>query len=412
MASDPPASDQLFRVRNATPQLPLLGLIADDLTGACDAGVQFAQQGITSFVRLSGAAQERNAAQLLILDTASRHDLPEAARSKVQSACRTLLEEHRRVFYKKIDSTLRGNLGPEIEAAMESCGYSLAIVAPAFPAMGRRIIGGWLQVAGENSAQPLHLPSLLREQGIDRVLHFNCAALGDRIGALATQLEEAAQAAKTVAVIDAASQEDLERIARAAAELAPASLLVGSAGLAAVVAKLLARQYGVDPVLTSKATAPTGDLGAVVMVLGSADPVTLAQVNYLIENRRATLIPCRRDGINSARQALMEQRHVVARPCLGEDDDRDFAEFLTILLDSPVRGMVLSGGDTADMVCRILKVAGIKLEREIVPGIPWGWLLGGAYEFMPIVTKAGGFGSVDALVVVADFLAARGRDSA
>jgi D-threonate/D-erythronate kinase len=349
---------------------------------------------------------------LVILDTASRHDLPEVARSKVHGACETLLEERRRVFYKKVDSTLRGNLGPEIEAAMDSCGYSVAIVAPAFPIMGRSIIGGWLQVAGQTPHHPIHLPSLLREQAIDHVLHFDCAALRDRTGALATRLEGAAKAAKTVAVIDAASQEDLELIARAVAELGLASMLVGSAGLAAEAAKLLVRQYGIDPIRTSQGTASTGELSAVVMVLGSTDPVSAAQVNYLVENRLAMLVPCRRDGIDAARQTLREKRHVVARISLGEENERDFAEFLTGLLDSSVRGMVLSGGDTAETVCRILKATGIKLEREIVPGIPWGWLRSGAFESMAIATKAGGFGDVDALAVVANFLAAREKDSA
>ena len=86
---------------------------------------------------------------------------------------------------------------------------------------------------------------------------------------------------------------------------------------------------------------------------------------------------------------------------------RNLGEFLTILADSAVRGVILSGGDTAELVCRALKATGIKLEREIAPGIPWGRFVGGHADGMAIATKAGGFGEENSLVVITDFLATR-----
>ena len=65
--------------------------------------------------------------------------------------------------------------------------------------------------------------------------------------------------------------------------------------------------------------------------------------------------------------------------------------------------LVLSGGDTASLVCRALGVRRIQLEDEIVPGIPWGYLSGGAFDGWRVATKSGGFGAPHALIQVADF---------
>jgi uncharacterized protein YgbK (DUF1537 family) len=65
--------------------------------------------------------------------------------------------------------------------------------------------------------------------------------------------------------------------------------------------------------------------------------------------------------------------------------------------------LVLSGGDTASLVCRALGVRRIELEDEIVPGIPWGYLSGGAFDGWRVATKSGGFGAPHALIQVADF---------
>ena len=79
--------------------------------------------------------------------------------------------------------------------------------------------------------------------------------------------------------------------------------------------------------------------------------------------------------------------------------------FSTIYVpEQGIRGLVLSGGDTALLVCRALGAHGICLKGQIVLGIPWGTLIGGHAHGLPVATKAGGFGAPDALVRAADFL--------
>jgi len=313
---------------------PPFGMIADDLTGACDAGVQFASRGFSSMVWLK---EPDAAAEMTVLTTASRADAPAVARAKVREACRILRERGIRLVYKKIDSTLAGSVAEEIEAALEATGRSEAWISPAFPAMGRTVAHGRLIV-----------------HGVER----------GRVPASGRLL-----------VRDASTPEDLERIAREALALEPQPLAAGSAGLAAALAAALARLLGksVDPGRRSKGSGP------VVCLTGSRNPVTCAQVERL-------------------RQARPEVRVVeVSR----EHPD---AERVRRLL--PAGALILCGGDTAEFACRVLGVSAIRLEDEVLTGIPSGRLQGGDADGLPVVTKAGGFGDETALVRIVDYLEA------
>lgn len=388
------------------PHGPCLGLVADDLTGACDTGVQFAQRGFSSVVRLDVRARGFQSADLEILVTNSRNDSPSVACSKVQKACQLLNREHRRLIYKKIDSTLHGNLGPEIQMAMKTAGFPFAIVAPAFPAMGRTIGEGWLRVTGRECVAPIHIPSLLRKQGAGAVAHLNSTLLRRGRKALVDQLARLAATRGTIVVLDAASQRELLVIAQAAMQIQPSLLMVGSAALAAEVAKILAKQYHRLPPPAPAEGPMKRHAGSVVLIVGSTNPRTAAQINCLRAKRPVVVTECEHNSLATVRRALEENQHIVVNFNLVASG-RPLANFLTILEDSAVRGVILSGGDTANQVCRILKAAGIRLRQEILPGIPWGQLVGGLADGLPIATKAGGFGREESLVLATDFLATR-----
>ena len=91
-----------------------LVLIADDLTGAADSGVQFVKKGFTTALLLGGGWPID--AEVLVVDTDSRGDPPEIARAKVHAAASSLPTVE--FTYKKMDSTLRGNPGAELCAIM------------------------------------------------------------------------------------------------------------------------------------------------------------------------------------------------------------------------------------------------------------------------------------------------------
>ncbi len=166
-------------------------VIADDLTGANDTGVQFAKQGLKTIVlmRVPGSLSELDE-DVLVVDTQSRALSPAEAYQKVTETA--LLFKNRDQFqtlYKKIDSTLRGNLGTEIDAIMDVCGLELAIVAPAFPRNGRITVGGCHFLgnapleATEIARDPLcpvsesHIPTLLAKQTKRRVGHIGIKSI-------------------------------------------------------------------------------------------------------------------------------------------------------------------------------------------------------------------------------------------
>jgi uncharacterized protein YgbK (DUF1537 family) len=387
----------------ASPPAARYGVIADDLTGACDAGVQFA--GFSALVRLDPAVPVDTDVELTVLVTHSRRDPPETARAKIQSACQQLREEGRTLLYQKIDSTLRGNLGVEISAAQEFSGASLAIVAPAFPAQGRALAGGWLHVAGSASRRT-HLPTLLRDQGVARVAHLGRNSLAGGPQAVRMQIDQAAQEA-AVLVMDATSPEDLDFIARAAMDCQASVLAVGSAGLAAAVARLLAMQYHRAARSQSHPRQAEGKPGPVALLLGSTTPTTAEQTAHFIMNHRSAVFDLPSSNLRLVRLALRERRHLILNVAFRGELRRCLTRCLKVFKDYQVRGVILSGGDTAALVCQAWEVAGIQLESEIAPGIPWGHLAGGPAQGMPVATKAGGFGDRDALTVMAAFLAGR-----
>ena len=101
--------------------------------------------------------------------------------------------------------------------------------------------------------------------------------------------------------------------------------------------------------------------------------------------------------------ALSEGNHILLPVELGKRFEH-FAATLTALLDSSLRGIVLSGGDTAEAVSLCLNARGIRLGGEIVPGVPWGQFIGGRAAGLLVATKSGGFGADDSLVEAVHFL--------
>ncbi len=305
-------------------------MLADDLTGACDAGVQFARHGLRACVWLSGASAP--AADVVVISTDSRRDPADEARRRVAAALEQLAG--RELVFKKVDSTLRGNILAEIEA----CGREEAWLAPAFPALGRRLIDGYLYVDGVRTG-----PRLLSRG--------------------------------TVRVFDAGVQEDLATIARDAFSRNPRPLLAGSAGLAIEVARLLGCPEPRVPAIEPRR-------GPVILYVGSTHAVTVAQVAQL--------------------KATRDRRtyHVVPVRTLEGETGSPVARYHA----RTASGLIMTGGDTAALVCRALGAGAIRLIREVLPGIPCGLLSGGPFHGMPVITKAGGFGREDTLSVLVGVL--------
>ena len=308
--------------------------MADDLTGACDAGVAFAP----AVVVLRETAKQ-NEDDALIYSTHSRGEDETIAAARVAALMLNLPPAT--LVYKKIDSMLRGNVRAELAAmlAAPSHGRRRALVCPAFPEQGRTVANGIAEPAG------IDLAALL--QGLP------------------------------LEIPDAATQEDLRHIAASAN---PArDLLVGSAGLARALGRVPERV----PI------PPEPGPGVPLFCVGSVHPVTLRQLDLVPPS---TAESWRIEMASPDPEQLARLRQRVERLTGG--------------------GLMLSGGDTALLVCRLLGVEGIRLEAEVEPGVPLGRLLGGVGDGLAVVTKSGGFGAPSTLACVARVLSVQNRKGA
>lgn len=124
-------------------------IVADDLTGAADCGAACAAHGLKTAVVLDETGGIPRA-EVVAFDANTRTMTPQSAAAET---ARIVRQYPARIVYKKIDSTLRGNVGAEIAAVLEAyrgMGHpeAAAVVAPAFPAMGRTTKSGRMYVRG------------------------------------------------------------------------------------------------------------------------------------------------------------------------------------------------------------------------------------------------------------------------
>jgi uncharacterized protein YgbK (DUF1537 family) len=390
---------------------PAIAIVADDLTGSGDTAVQFVRAGWSTHLSIGGADEAlagpaTAGVEVLAVTTNSRALASEAAAAVVRDNVRRLRAAGVTRLYKKVDSTLRGAFKAEVDAAREAWGPdTVAVICPAFPATGRTVQAGVLYVNGkpvtETSAatDPVtpvtesHIPTLL---GCAHVAQHD----GDTPEALAARIR---QAGPTVAV-DAASDADLERLARAIGLLGAQALPVGAGGLAAPLARVWAgadQSAPVVVVVTSQHSAARAQAAA--LQAAGADTWTPSLADLADD---ATWHAWSQPLLAAHAQAPAEAGTVLLLAPEGQRDGLDsetVAERLgglaaQLIAASQAAGVVATGGDGARSVLLALGARGIALVDEVMGGVPLGTLTGGTAAGLPVVTKAGGFGAEDVLV--------------
>ena len=394
-------------------------IIADDLTGAADTGVQLARAGYRTAVAFRDApVPPAGDLDAVALDTDSRTMPDGFAAKRVLEAGRAVRDA--RIVYKKLDSTLRGPIAAELAAALGATGRNRAVVAPAFPAAGRTTVHGVQLLRGvpvheteakDDPRTPVregHIPTLLAS-AFPSVRSLAVEDLADTTTLRRTLVDA------VCVVADATRDEDLASLVRAIPD--PSEVLwAGSAGLALA----LGAAY---PGPHAGAASPwSAQVRRVLVVVGSLSGVSRGQLRTLTGECGCAPVPVGgwsgavEEALGPARAALSEG----ACAALHSAEVRDpsgaagpvvgsLAEVVAGLSEEGVfDALVLTGGETAVGVARRLGAVGIRLEGEVEPGIPAGSLLGPApYR---VVTKAGGFGEPDTLVRVVRELLGEGKD--
>ncbi len=330
-----------------------LAIIADDLTGALDSAAPFAGRGLWVEVALSVEAAPEVAASgadVVVINTASREIAPDQARAAVAAAVAALPQGMR--LFKKVDSRLKGHVAAELSALP----FTRALAAPAIPAFGRIVRDGAVQGFGVD--QPIPVAEIL---GL---------------------------APERVDIPDSLSDDDL------AASLAAsqADLLIGARGLAEALA---AQMTGATP-QPAPLAGPRGTL-----VIGSRDPITLAQVAHLRAARDLCVIDAPNGEFVSRECAGIAL--VQALPGAVEIAGAEVAANLAGGLYPDMTGsggtLFLTGGATAEAVLGAMGLRRMRLIGECLPGLAVATAAG-----LVIVTKSGGFGPEDTLLRVAQLI--------
>jgi D-threonate/D-erythronate kinase len=413
-------------------------VLADDLTGSNDTGVQFTRRGYQTAVILPGSAGKTRSCvpeDVSVIDTESRFLDPQAAYQKVRSG----IESHGKgsIIYKKIDSTMRGNIGAEIRAALEAGGASLALVAAAFPAAGRTTVKGKCMVDGvevnrtDLAADPRtpvtesDIGEVIRLQYDVEVLY---AGKTDSEPVFRKALARAIPQKPLVVVFDAESDDDLGRIWELTAEASKQAVYVGSAGFASFITPAAEDENLVQaPVLFVLGSVNQRSLDQAALLPENCVSLDL-DITYLLSDRleeylsatTGKMVTALSSGSHAALRTVLDKKQyendlLLFKERAGMDPGagaETIAAFVTRLVSevvqkSGVKHLYLTGGDIAIHILQKLNVSAIQIVAEVAPGIPEGRIEAFGRE-LKVITKAGGFGERDILQHVANCFAGSG----
>ncbi len=481
-----------------------VAVVADDLTGAMDGGVQLLPRtavevlisagGVVPFAAMAGRgqrsarvqtppaggdsgvcrpedappavdtpariAQAADASVLPVINTQSRGMPPEEASARFSALCRDVSAAGRTVWFKKIDSTLRGNVGAELAALHEALAPCVIVCTPALPEEGRTVRGGALLVAGEPvMATPYRdeIPTTHGAAASSAVIDIvrrqwpGCRAAHLPARPSRSEIAAAAHGRVDLVVADAASDGDLHALAAAAEGAVRGGRRLVWAGAAGLLRALtLAGAPGVAAAPRVESGYPVGSPdpappAPLVLVCGSRRSLSHRQMDFAAAAARPLLVRASaasgaaaskrwhvsggaEDGapgpLSAVDAAALSAKALAAgrdlflcAPSLAESAARpsvpvaetvaaDLADLAARALASAgmlPRALLLVGGDTAYACLRRLAIHRLELCGEVEPYVPWGRVLGGAWDGMVLVTKAGGFGDPHTLRRVCGF---------
>lgn len=358
----------------------MMVLVADDLTGACDSAVQFRMHGATSVVHLDLPLRIESASDVNAFTTNSRDVAIKEMEARIRKVASLFQESAPQVVFKKIDSVMRGNPGREIMTTVDAFACDVAVITPAFPDMGRRVHQSQLHVDGDSAWQPLDVVAMLRDQGLQECMHVEPAGIVAAIRDGARYIS-----------LDTACNEDLKAIVEGGLRSERRVLWAGSGGLASALAEAL---FSGGP---AQSIRRPGNL-PVLFCIGSNHAVTLAQIGALKMSRPTCEMDADHATSAEVGAALARGEHPILRMSLDSRTCHRLRDNKHL-----IGAMLLSGGDTASMVCQAIGAQSIEIENQIVAGLPMGVLRDGHFDGLPVATKSGGFGQVNALIQVADF---------
>ncbi|MDC6119954.1 four-carbon acid sugar kinase family protein [Serratia rubidaea] len=404
----------------------LLGVIADDFTGATDIASFLVENGLST-VQLNGIPDSDAAvdAQAVVISLKSRSCPAEQAVAQSLQALTWLQRQGCQRFYFKycstFDSTARGNIGPVTDALLDALGESQTVISPALPVNGRTVYQGYLfvmdQLLSESGMRnhpvtPMTDSNLLRlmeAQAAGRCGLIDAAVMDAGADDVRARLQQLAQQGVRYVVLDTLNEQHL--LTQGAA-LKAMKLVTGGSGLAIG----LARQWA-QPGQTQAQAAGTPQGEKAVVLSGSCSTMTNKQVARYRQQAAAQAIDVARcigederaryarelsDWVQVQSGDLAPLLYATAEPealrqtqqqygvdIASQAVEALFAALVQLLHQAGFRRFIVAGGETSGVVTQALAIRGFHIGPCISPGVPW---VRAIEQPVSLALKSGNFG--------------------
>ena len=401
-------------------------VIADDLTGSNATCSLFKKIGLraASILKLQGDINYD--VDVISYSTASRGLDKEEAYKKVSEAIKILKNKDVLVYNKRIDSTLRGNIGTEINAMLDNLEDDrIAIVIPSYPDSGRIVVNKTMLVngvllensdAGKDPKTPIKTSCVesLIQKGIKySSTYFTLSDIEQPIEEIVKKIQEAIKKSR-VLIFDAVNNEDIIKISKAIIHSDINIITVDPGPFTLYYSKELQKKNHLEK--------------KILMVIGSVTATTKKQIEYILQEEDIFLVKMKVEDFFEKETCLKEIERVIAyikkgiasydlflvtTSPIGDEKKTDLqklAENLNTTVEEiskiiantltetivkilketqKFEGIYSSGGDITIALLEKLKAIGVEIREEVIPLAAYGRIIGGDFPNLKLVSKGG-----------------------
>ena len=401
-------------------------VIADDLTGSNATCSLFKKIGLraASILKLQGDINYD--VDVISYSTASRGLDKEEAYNKVSEAIKILKNKDVLVYNKRIDSTLRGNIGTEINAMLDNLEDDrIAVVVPAYPDSGRIVVNKTMLVngvllensdAGKDPKTPIKtscVESLVQKDIKYSSTYFTLSDIAQPIEEIAKKIQKAIKNSR-VLIFDAVNNEDIIKISKAVIHSNINIITVDPGPFTLYYSKELQKKNHLEK--------------KILMVIGSVTATTKKQIEYILQEEDIFLVKMKVEDFFKKETCLKEIERVISfikkgiasydlflvtTSPIGDEKKADLqklAENLNTTVEEiskiiantltetvvkilketeKFEGVYSSGGDITIALLEKLKAIGVEIREEVIPLAAYGRIIGGDFPNLKLVSKGG-----------------------
>lgn len=426
-----------------------LGIIADDLTGATTVGVLLARSGISTaaFFDTNGLENDKNL-EAIVLSSDSRALSKDLAVKKVKTALDILKNQNTIYFSKRIDTTMRGGIGFEVDAMLDELDDdTIAIMVPAMPQSNRIVVGGYSIINGvalsktavaNDVRTPInesYIKNLYEKQTKRKIGQVYLKSVLQGKEAIKSDLINERKNGANIIIVDAITMDDVDLIAKSVLELEWNVLAIDPGPFTERLAVLRGLGREKERSRNEQKIDINRETGKIIAAIGSATPITKKQIDMLSSKEYSISVSINPLSLINEKEVEKEidkksiemiekikndnKKVLIAETAVTESilnlreiesiynlKFGEAAEKINIGLGRTIRkvidnlknyneikGLYMTGGDTMVTILRSIGAKGIKLLDYVIPQTDLGTIIGGPYDGITIVGKGGLTGS-------------------